>query len=63
MANGISKNPYFLTDLKNVNLILVKSAPEKLFCQLKKVPETSVFWAKILGCTFYMGQMYLLKSV
>jgi hypothetical protein len=30
MANGASKIPSFHTDFKNVNLILVKSAPQKV---------------------------------
>jgi hypothetical protein len=33
MANGASKNTSIHTDFKNVNLILVKSAPEKSFNQ------------------------------
>jgi hypothetical protein len=30
MANGVSKNPSFYNDFKNVNLILVKNAPKKV---------------------------------
>jgi hypothetical protein len=33
MVNGISTNSSFHIDLRNVNLILVKSAPKKSFSQ------------------------------
>jgi len=33
MANGASQNPPFHTDFENVNLILVKSAPKKVFAE------------------------------
>ncbi len=55
----------FHTDLRNVRLILVKSAPKKSFSKktvlpIEKVPEKSFFWAKIFCvCTFYKGQMYI----
>jgi hypothetical protein len=55
MVNGVSKNPSFRADFKHVNLILVKSAPKKRFCQTivmpiekLKVPEKIIF----LGKTF-----------
>jgi hypothetical protein len=58
MANGISKNPSFLTDFKKVNLILVKSAPKKLFCQMKSTIKIG-FWGKtFFGGTFYLGRMH-----
>jgi hypothetical protein len=65
MANGITKNPSFHTDFKNVNLILVKSAPKKvfakkLFCHLKYwlSPKKSV----ILGKTF-LGALFIKGTV
>jgi hypothetical protein len=48
MASGLSQNPLFPTDFKNVNLILVKSAPKKGFSQKTDLPiEKSFFWAKL----------------
>ncbi len=41
-SNGVSKNPSFLTDFKNVHMTLVKSAPKKC----ASTPGGSV-------CTFY----------
>ncbi len=32
-SNGVSKNPFFHTDFKNVQVTLVKSAPKKSFAQ------------------------------
>ncbi len=32
-SNGVSKNPSFHTDFKNVHMTLVKSAPKKSFAQ------------------------------
>ncbi len=29
-SNGVSKNPFFHTDFKNVHMTLVKSAPKKI---------------------------------
>jgi hypothetical protein len=37
-SNGASKNPSFLTDFKNVNMTLVKSAPKKSFSQKTILP-------------------------
>jgi hypothetical protein len=40
MANGVSKNPSFHTDFKNVNFIVVKIAPKKLFCPFENWLKT-----------------------
>jgi|688.fasta_scaffold297599_1 hypothetical protein len=43
MANGASKIPSFHTDFKNVNLILVKSAPQKVFEHGRKLQACQQF--------------------
>ncbi len=58
MANGVSKKPPFQTDFKNVNLILVKSAPKKILSQKTILPIENPRengWAKLftnVKCTF-----------
>jgi hypothetical protein len=37
-SNGASKNPAFHTDLKNVHMTLVNSAPKKSFSQKTILP-------------------------
>ena len=32
-SNGVSKNPFFHTDFKNVHMTLLKSAPKESFAQ------------------------------
>ncbi len=64
-SNGVSKNPSFPTDFKNVHMTLVKSAPKKI---LPKKPIFSigniVFWLKLfLGALFTKVICTFLKSV
>ncbi len=73
-SSGVSKNPFFYTDFKNVRMTLVKSAPKKSFA-----PKTDVFrtlnfskfsiakivsWLKLfLGALFAKVICTFLKSV
>jgi hypothetical protein len=58
MANGVSKNPTFHTDFKNVNLIiLIKSAPKQNFSQKTVLPKLFV------GALFTKVKCIFLKSV
>jgi hypothetical protein len=69
MANGVSKDPSFHTDFKNITLILVKSALKKCFSHKivlpikysSQVPEKLFFGQHFFGCTFYEGQMYIFE--
>ncbi len=45
MANEVSKNPYFLTEFKNVKFILAKSAPQK---GLARKLSQNLFWMYFL---------------
>jgi hypothetical protein len=47
----------FSSDLKNVNLIFLKSAPKKRFSQKAVLGKQKTF----SGCTFYKGQMHILE--
>jgi hypothetical protein len=71
-SNGVSKNPSFHTDFKNVHMTLVKSAPKKSFGQKTVLPienlsyvlKKSVFWLKLfLGALFTKVICTFLKSV
>jgi hypothetical protein len=59
MANGVSKNPSFHTDFRNVNLIFVKSAPKNVLGKNCFVPEKSFFWTNL----FLSALFTFLKSV
>jgi hypothetical protein len=55
------KNPSFLTDFKNVNLIFVKIASKKSYSQKTVLPieklaksQKEIFWLH-----FYKGKMYI----
>ncbi len=59
-SNGVSKNPSFHTDFKNVHMTLVKSAPEKRFAQNTNflgLRQTfnweNSFWAKTFLCALF----------
>ncbi len=53
MANGVSKNPCFHIDFKNVNSILVKSVPKKSLAKKTVLPnEKSVFRANFFWVLF-----------
>ena len=58
-SNGVSKNPSFHTDFKNVHMTFVKSAPKKSLARKTDFLGLSVgkivfFLAKtFFGCTFY----------
>ncbi len=58
-SNGVSKNPSFHTDFKNVSMTLVKNAPKKSFAQ------KPIFFGKnlFLGAHFTKVICALLKSV
>jgi hypothetical protein len=58
-SNGVSKNPFFHTDFKNVHMTLVKSAPKKSVAQ-----KNRFFWLKLfLGALFTKVICTFLKSV
>jgi hypothetical protein len=59
MANGISKNPSFHIELKNVNWILVKSAPKENFIQ--KTPKNWFLGKAFWGYTFFQGKLYFFE--
>jgi hypothetical protein len=55
-SNGVSKNPSFHTDFKNVHMTLVKSAPKKSFSQktilpIKNLPKSYKY--KFFGKNFF----------
>jgi hypothetical protein len=58
------KNPSFHTDLKNVNLILVKSAAKKSCSQKNNIPIEKVSEKSVFGCIFHKGkgQLYIFES-
>jgi hypothetical protein len=68
-SNGASKNPSFPSNIKNVYMTLVKSAPKKvlakkLFYKLKIClsPKKIGFLGQtFFGCTFYKGHMYIFE--
>ncbi len=70
-SNGVSKNPFFHTDFKNVHMTLVKSATKKSFSQKNEFFRTFkfsiakiVFWLKLfLGALFTKVICTVLKSV
>jgi hypothetical protein len=58
-SNGVSKNPTFHTDFKNVHMTLVKSAPKKGYVKKKKFFFN---WLnKFLAKTFFWGGALLLS--
>jgi hypothetical protein len=57
MANGVSKDPSFHTDFKNVNFILVKSALKKVFAR-----KIGFLGKTILGALFTRSNVYILNQ-
>ncbi len=63
-SNGVSKNPFFHTDFKNVHMTFVKSVPKKSFAQKTDFSIAKiVFWLKLLGALFTKVICTFLKSV
>jgi hypothetical protein len=61
-SNGVSKNPSLHNDIKNVDMTLGKSAPEKSFGTFQFSIGKIVFWLKLfLGGTFYKGHMNIFE--
>ncbi len=54
-SNGVSKNPPFYTDFRDVHQTLVKSAPQKV------LPKNRFFWDFWLAKTFFWLH-FLLRS-
>ncbi len=61
-SNGVSKNPSFHTDFKNVQMSLVKSASKNFFLPkiyftnwkfARDLKKKSVFWAKLFLCALF----------
>ncbi len=69
MANGVSKNPSHHTDVKNVNLILVKNAPKKVlakkcFANWKigyVLEKSGLFGQNFFLLYFLLGQIYIFE--
>jgi hypothetical protein len=58
MAKGVSKNPFFHTDFKNVNFVLTKKRTLKKFLGQKTVLPIEKLAKSVFGQNFFWVHFY-----